>query len=194
MKSAFLCLGLVLLCGNGSYAQLATTASPVPTPAAAAPKPDPSVSSPPAKDVPKSVKGGPVLPPEKSQPLRLVRFDKPPVIDGKLNDEVWKQAALFKDFYQWRPSDTAQTSAKTEVSVGYDSQNLYLAFHAFDDPSKVRATLAKRDQIFDNDVVGVFLDTLTTIDGRTNYSSILLACNRTAFSQKAETMISMLTS
>ncbi|HJZ80678.1 MAG TPA: hypothetical protein VKD91_10035, partial [Pyrinomonadaceae bacterium] len=41
-----------------------------------------------------------VLPPEKARPVVVPRFDKPPVIDGKLNDEVWQHAATFKDFYQ----------------------------------------------------------------------------------------------
>jgi len=31
-------------------------------------------------------------PPEKAKPIRVPHFDKPPVIDGKLDDEVWKQA------------------------------------------------------------------------------------------------------
>jgi len=43
--------------------------------------------------------------------------------------------------------------------AGYDSKFIYFAFHAYDDPSKVRATVAKRDAIFDDDVVGVILDT-----------------------------------
>ena len=47
-----------------------------------------------------------VLPPEKYQPVRMPRFDKPPVVDGKLDDEIWKQAALLKDFYQVQPGDT----------------------------------------------------------------------------------------
>jgi hypothetical protein len=99
------------------------------------------------------------LPPEKVNPIRLPRFDKPPDIDGKLDDEVWKSAAVFKDFYQWRPSDTAPASVSTEVYAGYDSRFLYFAFHAYDDPAKVRATVAKRDAILDDDFVGIILDT-----------------------------------
>lgn len=99
------------------------------------------------------------LPLEKSQPVKLALFAKSPVIDGKLDDEVWKSAAVFKDFYQWRPSDTATASARTEVFAGYDSRFIYFAFHAYDDPAKVRANVAKRDNIFDDDVVGLLLDT-----------------------------------
>jgi hypothetical protein len=100
-----------------------------------------------------------VVPPEKSKPIRVPRFDKPPVIDGRLDDEVWKSAAVFKDFYQWEPTDAAPASVRTEALAGYDSHFLYFAFHAFDDPAKVRATVARRDQILNDDAVGLYLDT-----------------------------------
>ena len=44
--------------------------------------------------------GAITLPPEKASPVRLPKFDKPPIIDGKLDDEIWQSAARFKDFYQ----------------------------------------------------------------------------------------------
>src|SRR5262245_38783604 len=100
-----------------------------------------------------------VLPPEKAQPIRIPRFDKPPVIDGKLDDEIWKQAAVLKDFYQIRPGDNIAPSKPTEAFIGYDSKFLYLAFHCYDEPDKVRATVAKRDEAFGDDNVRVWLDT-----------------------------------
>ena len=106
-----------------------------------------------------AAKSSSVLPPEKAHPVKLTLFDKSPVIDGKLDDEVWKSAAVFKDFYQWRPSDSSPASARTEVMAGYDSRFIYFAFHAYDDPAKVRASVAKRDSIFDDDTIGLLLDT-----------------------------------
>jgi hypothetical protein len=99
------------------------------------------------------------LPPEKAEPVRIPKFEKPPVIDGKLDEEVWKQARVLKDFYQIQPGDNIAPSKQTEVLLGYDSRNLYIAFRAFDEPDKVRATVAKRDNIFSDDYVGFFLDT-----------------------------------
>jgi hypothetical protein len=99
------------------------------------------------------------IPAEKSQTISIPRFDKPPVIDGKLDDEVWKHAAVFKDFYQVQPGDNVAPSKPSEAFIGYDSKYLYLAFHAYDDPSQVRARIAKRDNIFDDDFIGVYLDT-----------------------------------
>lgn len=100
-----------------------------------------------------------LLPPEKQNPVSIPRFETPPVIDGKLDDEVWKSAAVFKDFYQTYPGDNIAPSKPTEVFLGYDSRMLYVAFHAYDEPKQVRTTLAKRDDIFNDDYVGVIFDT-----------------------------------
>lgn len=100
-----------------------------------------------------------VLPPEKANPLQVPRFEKPPVIDGLLNDDAWKQAAVLKNFYQVQPGDNIAPSKPTEVFIGYDSRFLYVAYHAYDERDKVRATVAKRDAIFDDDYVGLFFDT-----------------------------------
>jgi hypothetical protein len=99
------------------------------------------------------------IPPEKAAPVRIPRFDKPPVIDGKPDEEVWKQGAVFKDFLQTSPGDNITPSKPTEVIIGYDSKTLYLAFRCYDEPDKIRATVAKRDEIFGEDNVRVFLDT-----------------------------------
>ena len=99
------------------------------------------------------------IPPEKSVPIRIARFDTPPVIDGKLDDEVWKQATVFKDFLQTKPGDNVAPSRESIAMMGYDSKFLYLGFHCFDEPNNVRATVAKRDEVFGDDNVRVFLDT-----------------------------------
>lgn len=100
-----------------------------------------------------------VVAPEKSLPVRLARFETAPTIDGRLDEALWKQASFLKDFYQTQPGDNIPPSRPTEVLLGYDSQFLYIAFRAHDEPEKVRATIAKRDDIFSDDYVGVYLDT-----------------------------------
>lgn len=96
------------------------------------------------------------IPPEKAQPVRVPRFDKPPVIDGRPDEEVWKQGAVFKDFLQTNPGDNVAPSKPTEMRMGYDSKTLYLAFHCYDEPDKIRATVAKRDEVFGEDNVRIF--------------------------------------
>jgi hypothetical protein len=100
-----------------------------------------------------------VLPPEKTRPVKLPLFAKPPIIDGKLDDDVWKNAAVLKDFYQIQPGDNIAPSKPTEVMVGYDARFLYVAFHCYDEPDKVRANIPKRDDIFNDDYVGILFDT-----------------------------------
>jgi hypothetical protein len=165
LKFAF--LAVVCLTPVAAGAQIASvTTSPTPTPSTAStPTGSPSASPAPlskragtSKSL-KSAKGLPPIPPEKTQPVSVPRFDAPPVIDGKLDDAVWKKAAVFKDFYQTNPGDNVAPTAPTEVFIGYDSKFLYLGFHCYDDPSKVRATVAKRDAVFGEDNVRVFLDT-----------------------------------
>jgi len=95
----------------------------------------------------------------KNAPARIPRLESAPVIDGQLNDPIWQQAAVFGDFLQIQPGDNIAPSAPTEVLIGYDAKNLYIAFRVKQDRDKVRATVARRDNIFNDDYVGVFLDT-----------------------------------
>ncbi len=99
------------------------------------------------------------VPPEKASPVRIARLDVAPVIDGRLDEDIWKSASVFKDFYQTNPGDNIAPSLQTELLVGYDSKFLYFAFRAEDKPGQVRATIAKRDDIFNDDYVGFYLDT-----------------------------------
>lgn len=141
--------------------------SPSPTPASSAsPMPSPAVTTSTATapaDIASSTaprsKGAFEVPPEKAQPVTIPKFERPPVIDGKLEDDVWQNAAVLKDFYQIQPGDNTPPSRETKVLLGYDPKTLYIAFRVFDEPDKIRATVAKRDNIFNDDNVGFFLDT-----------------------------------
>ena len=99
------------------------------------------------------------LPPEKTRPVKVVKFIAPPVIDGKLDDEAWKSAQILKDFYQTSPGNNVAPSKPTEAMIGYDEKNLYIAFRCFDEKDKIRATVANRDNVFGEDNVRVWLDT-----------------------------------
>jgi Domain of unknown function (DUF5916)/Carbohydrate family 9 binding domain-like len=132
---------------------VAGAAAPATSPESPNPKPTSASASAPA------AKGTVVLPAEKASPVTVPRFATPPVIDGKLDEVIWQSAAVLKDFYQIDPGDNIAPSKPTEVLLGYDAKFLYLAFRAFDEPDKVRSTVAKRDSIFQDDYVGFFLDT-----------------------------------
>ena len=91
--------------------------------------------------------------------VRPVRFDEAPVIDGRIDEAIWTRAARLTEFRQTQPGDNLEPSQRTEVLIGYDRRALYLAFRADDTSGQIRATLARRDAIFDDDIVGVYLDT-----------------------------------
>lgn len=99
------------------------------------------------------------IPAEKSRPITIPKISAPLVIDGRPDEEVWKQAAVFKDFYQTSPGDNTPPSRPTEVYMMYDEKNLYVAFKCFDERDKIRATVAKRDEVFGEDNVRMWLDT-----------------------------------
>jgi hypothetical protein len=99
------------------------------------------------------------MPEEKKRPVRIPKFTAAPTIDGKLDDEVWKTAAVFNDFIQVGPGNNIAPSRPTEAYMGYDEKNLYIAFKCWDERDKIKASLAKRDEVFNEDNVRMWLDT-----------------------------------
>ncbi|MFL2928241.1 MAG: DUF5916 domain-containing protein [Opitutales bacterium] len=70
----------------------------------------------------------------------------PPVIDGKLEDECWKERRIIKSFRQRRPSEGEDASEKTEVRVCRNNQTLFFGVRCFDSqPDKIRAGVMQRD-------------------------------------------------
>ena len=91
--------------------------------------------------------------------LRPTRTAARPDIDGRLDDLVWRNALRVTEFVQESPFEGAPASEDTEVWISYDSQNLYLAFHAhYDDPGILRATRVDRDRAFRDDNLTVYFD------------------------------------
>ncbi len=93
-------------------------------------------------------------------PVAVYRTGAPPVIDGKLDDPVWKQATSFDNFVTFKPDYGKPTSEKTIMLMTYDRKYIYFAFDCRDsEPSKIKAAMAKRDGIDMDDWIGVVLDT-----------------------------------
>jgi hypothetical protein len=114
-----------------------------------------------------TAKLNPALSAEKKIPAHVSRFEKAPLIDGNLDEEVWDRAAVLKDFIQTQPGDNLKATYPTEVRFGFDAKNLYIGIHAFDESNLVRATVAKRDDLSGNDYTAVWLDTFN--DNRRAY-------------------------
>ena len=87
------------------------------------------------------------------------RVAKGPSVDGVIDDEVWAMAAVLDSFTHSRPVEGVRDSLGTLAMVLYDDQNLYIAFHARDNPRHVQAPVVPRDQVGQGDWVGVSIDT-----------------------------------
>ncbi|MFN7184452.1 MAG: DUF5916 domain-containing protein [Thermomonas haemolytica] len=103
---------------------------------------------------------------------RIPLLHGPIVIDGKLDDPAWQGALVQEIAYDIQPGDNTPAPVKTSVRIGYDRNALYFAFHAEDpDPARIQAHLRDRDSAFNDDWVGVFLDTFN--DHRRGYELIV---------------------
>ncbi len=88
--------------------------------------------------------------------------DKPIAIDGRLDDEAWKDAAAYEDFFfQQQPLDRAPSSEKTRVMVLQDRDTIYFGIQAYDsEPGKLFASAMRQDKdIWSDDVVELLIDT-----------------------------------
>jgi hypothetical protein len=96
------------------------------------------------------------------------RVDADIVVDGKLDDAAWTQAATVDIAFETSPGDNLPASVKTTGYIAYTEDALLLGFRAEDpDPAKIRAFLRDRDALYDDDFLGVMLDTFD--DGRRSY-------------------------
>ncbi len=157
MRSLVL-LAAIIAFSFAAYAQPPAT----PKPAAAANFASSSAvdDDPPTKSKFPPIKIGNVpVPPEKAYPITIPKIGPGVVIDGRIDEEIWKDAAVFKDFVQTGPGDNIAPSRPTEVYVMYDEKHMYIAFKCWDEKDKIRASVAKRDNVFGEDNVRVWLDT-----------------------------------
>ncbi len=93
--------------------------------------------------------------------LTAYKTRQPPVIDGKLDDAVWKNASLMHDFAQNYPGFGKPASVATEAMLLYDNDAVYIAAYLHDKPSLIHKQLTARDgeQRQDVDYFSVAFDT-----------------------------------
>ena len=92
--------------------------------------------------------------------MTAVRTSDEIVIDGKLDDEAWKQSEVATDFINWQPLAGATPSNATEVRLLYDNKALYIgAYMKASSRDEIKTELAERDNIGNTDWFGFVLDT-----------------------------------
>ena len=91
----------------------------------------------------------------------VTRIDSEITIDGALDEPAWRQGVQIGDFVQRIPNSGAQPSERTEVTLLYDKDNLYIGVECFDsEPKRVIGTLMARDAtLSSDDRIEIILDT-----------------------------------
>ena len=81
-------------------------------------------------------------------------------IDGVLDEEAWQDALQIDINVETKPGENIAARVKTIAYLVEDGDNLYVGFDAEDpDPTAIRAYLRDRDSAYDDDFVGIVLDT-----------------------------------
>jgi len=93
--------------------------------------------------------------------LAAHRVDMAPVIDGRLDEAVWRSADFAGNFKQFEPDEGADASERTEVRILYDNTALYVGVRLYDDePGKIVTRLSRRDEDPDADRFTFYVDAL----------------------------------
>ena len=109
------------------------------------------------------------------QPARIVqisRVSSPPHLDQFLDHRHTEGGprhrsietgegglgVVVTDLRQREPGDGTPVSEETTVYLSYDDENLYAVFVCRDEPAKIRASIARREEIGGDDAVAIYLD------------------------------------
>ena len=102
-----------------------------------------------------------------------LKEDKPPEIDGILNDDAWELVSWTGDYIEWQPDENTPPSQQTSFKILYDKSFLYVAFRCYDtEPDKIERRLSRRDG-FSGDWVELNIDSY--YDKRTSFSFTITA-------------------
>ena len=92
--------------------------------------------------------------------IRAIQFPTPPIIDGIISEEVWKNADALTSFIQREPQNGQPFTEETAVYFGRDNHNLYIAFRCYGNPDNITAKELARDvDLGNDDRVQIILDT-----------------------------------
>ena len=82
------------------------------------------------------------------------------VIDGVLDEALWRDALVIELTFEVQPRENVPAEVETFAYLAETGSHLLVAFEARDpDPERIRARLRDRDSAFDDDFVGIVLDT-----------------------------------
>lgn len=113
---------------------------------------------------------GPTAAQDISRPiLSPLAITEPPTIDGHLDDAAWRaEPQPTGEWLSYNPLHGDRIPQQTRVWIAHDARYLYFAFQCDDpNPSEIKTSVTRRDNIWSDDWVGLSLDALGT--GQTSY-------------------------
>jgi hypothetical protein len=90
------------------------------------------------------------------------------VIDGELNEQVWKNADKATNFYQNFPYDTGFALSQTEVMLTYNNDYLYVAAKCYDTISNFDYVVTSLKRDWSYPISDAFVVTLDPFNDKTN--------------------------
>ncbi len=99
---------------------------------------------------------------EGSRPdVRATRVERPPEIDGIVDEALWQEIEPATGFIQQNPDEGQPSVELTEVRVAFDDSNLYFGIICFDSqPEQIVVTQNRRDgSLVDTDSIQLLIDT-----------------------------------
>ncbi|MBT8100726.1 MAG: carbohydrate binding family 9 domain-containing protein [Gammaproteobacteria bacterium] len=101
-----------------------------------------------------------IAPSASANVANLPRTDQPVKIDGVLDDIAWQHATQIEIDTETNPGENIPARVSTIAYLVEDGEKLYVAFDARDpNPAAIRAYLQDRDSAWNDDFVGIVLDT-----------------------------------
>ncbi|MCX6133106.1 MAG: hypothetical protein NTU47_04750 [Ignavibacteriales bacterium] len=101
-----------------------------------------------------------ILPDSVRPRINAVRIEGEIKLTGKLSDPRWNLAQPVQIGFEVTPGENTPASQMTSVRILYTAEYVYFGFDCKDtNPSAIRAHISDRDKIFDDDYVGIILDT-----------------------------------
>src|SRR5690606_28804972 len=79
----------------------------------------------------------------------IQKASSPISIDGIADEQAWKDAQVATDFYMVLPMDTSAAGVRTDVSMTYDGNNVYLLAVCYNPPgTRLMVESLRRDFAF----------------------------------------------
>lgn len=87
-----------------------------------------------------------------------------PVIDGKLDDDIWSKCPTNGDFTQFEPNWNVAPSQKTEVKICYTNDGIYVGAMLYDNaPDSILQEIGMRDNSVNADHFAIEFDPYNTM-------------------------------